>query len=197
MVRGRVAAYDGRVEDTSMTSVRLIKRYANRKLYDTSESRYVKLEEIADMVDRGEEVQIIDNETKEDITRISLAQILVRRGRTGSLGDSMTSLRDLVVNTGEQLTKRISDPVTTLRSSVEDSVQKLLKTGEERAEKGRDQFRSWVAQNTLAIEDIQKRFDERVRITIGRLDLVGQINELQDRVDQLEKTLAELSKSAK
>ena len=46
----------------------------------------------------------------------------------------MTSLRDLVVNTGEQITKRISDPVTTLRSSVEDSVQKLLKTDEERAE---------------------------------------------------------------
>ena len=154
-----------------MTSTRLIKRYANRKLYDTSESRYVKLEEIADMVDRGEEVKIIDNETKEDITRISLAQILVRRGRKGSLGDSMTSLRDLVVKTGEQISKRISDPVTTLKTSVEDSVQKLLKTGEERAEKGRDQFRSWVAQNTLAIEDIQRRFDERVRIAIGRLDL--------------------------
>ena len=70
---------------SKMTSTRLIKRYANRKLYDTSESRYVKLEEIADMVDRGEEVKIIDNETKEDITRISLAQIFtVRRGRKGS-----------------------------------------------------------------------------------------------------------------
>ena len=168
---------------SKMTSARLIKRYANRKLYDTSESRYVKLEEIADMVDRGEEVKIIDNETKEDITRISLAQILVRRGRKGSLGDSMTSLRDLVVNTGEQISKRISDPVTTLKTSVEDSVQKLLKPVRNERKKGRDQFRSWVAQNTLAIEDIQRRFDERVRIAIGRLDLVGQVVDLQERVE--------------
>ena len=56
----------------------IIKRYANRKLYDTYDSRYVKLDELSAMLSEGIDFQIIDNETKEDITRVTLAQILVR-----------------------------------------------------------------------------------------------------------------------
>ena len=47
---------------------RVVKRYSNRKLYDTRESRYVTLLQIAEMVRAGEEVQIIDNTTKDDLT---------------------------------------------------------------------------------------------------------------------------------
>ena len=47
---------------------RLIKRYANRKLYDTAASRYVTLEELALMLQEGEDLRIIDNQTKADIT---------------------------------------------------------------------------------------------------------------------------------
>ena len=172
-----------------MSSIRLIKRYANRKLYDTTDSRYVKLEEIADMIDQGEELRIIDNETKEDITRITLAQILVRRGRKGSLGDSMTSLKGLIMNTGEQLSKRIGDPVSNLRTSVEESVNKLLKSGEERALQGREQFHNWVAQNTLAIEELQQRLDDRIRQATSRLDPLSQIAILEERVSALEAAL--------
>ena len=172
-----------------MSSVRLIKRYANRKLYDTSDSRYIKLDEIAELLNSGEELRIIDNETKEDITRITLAQILVRRGRKGSLGDSMTSLKGLIVSTSEQLSKRITDPVYTLRSSVEESVNKFWKTGEERAVQSRDQFHAWVAQNTLAIEELQRRVDERLRQATARLDLAGQLNSIKDRLMVIEAAL--------
>ena len=55
---------------------RVIKRYSNRKLYDTKDSRYVTLLQIAEMVRGGEEVQIIDNNTKEDLTEVTLAQII-------------------------------------------------------------------------------------------------------------------------
>src|SRR3990172_4894600 len=55
---------------------KIIKRYTNRKLYDTVESRYVTLEEIAEMVKQGTEVKIVDNRTKEDLTSITLAQII-------------------------------------------------------------------------------------------------------------------------
>ena len=55
---------------------RTIKRYANRKLYDTVASKYVTLNGIADLVRGGEDVQIIDNTTKEDLTALTLAQIL-------------------------------------------------------------------------------------------------------------------------
>lgn len=55
---------------------KLIKRYANRKLYDTARSCYVTLEEIADMVKAGEDLRIIDNRTGEDLTGVTLTQII-------------------------------------------------------------------------------------------------------------------------
>ena len=53
-----------------------IKRYHNRKLYDTQDSCYVTLEEIGEMVKLGEDVRVIDNASKEDITAMTLAQII-------------------------------------------------------------------------------------------------------------------------
>ena len=55
---------------------KVIKRYSNRKLYDTERSKYVTLDEIAKMIKAGEEVTIIDNETKEDLTSVTLTQII-------------------------------------------------------------------------------------------------------------------------
>ncbi len=54
---------------------RTIKRYANRKLYDVAARRYVKLDELADFIQAGEEVQVIDKETGEDITEATLSKI--------------------------------------------------------------------------------------------------------------------------
>ena len=51
-----------------MKDVRTIKRYQNRKLYDTFQSCYVTLEEIAQIIREGNEIQVIDNKTKNDIT---------------------------------------------------------------------------------------------------------------------------------
>jgi len=62
----------------------LIKRYANRKLYNTQTSRYITLKGIAELIDEGEEVRVIDNETGEDITNVALSQILVDSERSNS-----------------------------------------------------------------------------------------------------------------
>lgn len=62
----------------------LIKRYANRKLYNTKASRYITLKGIAELLDEGEEVRVIDNETGDDITSIALSQILVDSKRSNS-----------------------------------------------------------------------------------------------------------------
>jgi polyhydroxyalkanoate synthesis repressor PhaR len=58
---------------------KVIKRYQNRKLYDTHQSCYVTLDEIADMIVRGEEVMVIDNRTKKDITSSTLTQIIFEK----------------------------------------------------------------------------------------------------------------------
>ena len=56
--------------------MRIIKRYANRKLYDTGAKRYVTLEEIGGIVRSGEDVQVFDNDSGEDVTSATLAQVL-------------------------------------------------------------------------------------------------------------------------
>jgi len=59
-----------------MNDVRIIKRYQNRKLYDTHQSCYVTLEEIAQIIREGHEIQVIDNKTKNDITYATQIQLL-------------------------------------------------------------------------------------------------------------------------
>ncbi len=75
---------------------RVIKRYSNRKLYDTRQSRYVTLQHIGDMVRAGEDVQIIDNATKEDKTEITLALILSEELKTRPRSIPLGTLRELI-----------------------------------------------------------------------------------------------------
>jgi polyhydroxyalkanoate synthesis repressor PhaR len=64
--------------------IRLIKRYESRKLYDTEESRYVSLEEIAVWIRGGQEVRVVDNATGGDVTPQTLTQIILDEGRRGT-----------------------------------------------------------------------------------------------------------------
>ena len=59
--------------------MRLIKRYSNRKLYDTQEKRYISLGHVAALIRAGEEVQILDHQSGEDLTAATLARILQRK----------------------------------------------------------------------------------------------------------------------
>lgn len=60
----------------------VIKRYSNRKLYDTQESRYVTLEEIEEMIRAGKEISVVDATTSEDLTSVTLAQIILESERS-------------------------------------------------------------------------------------------------------------------
>jgi polyhydroxyalkanoate synthesis repressor PhaR len=62
---------------------RIIKRYANRKLYDTRDSHYVTLAKVAELVRAGEDLQVIENGTQRDITAATMAQIIFEEERLG------------------------------------------------------------------------------------------------------------------
>src|SRR5688572_30959900 len=81
---------------------KVIKRYSNRKLYDTERSKYVTLDEIAKMIKAGEEVRIIDNETKEDLTSVTLTQIIYEEEKRESRMP-LPMLRNLIQTGGEAL----------------------------------------------------------------------------------------------
>jgi polyhydroxyalkanoate synthesis repressor PhaR len=169
------------------TEPRIIKRYANRKLYDTSRSCYITLEEIAAFVRAGEEIRIIDNKTKEDLTSVTMAQILVEEEKRQPRGTR--SLRGLIEQSGELLQKKLGEPVHTLRANVEDSVNRFLRQGEERAAETRHQIQTWVDQKTLAVEEAQARLDERIKSFVpghGQHQLQRELQRLSERLDRIE-----------
>jgi polyhydroxyalkanoate synthesis repressor PhaR len=93
----------------------LIKRYANRKLYNTDTSRYITLKGIAKLLDEGDEVRVVDNETGEDITQIALSQILVDNKRSKE-DPSDTLLSQILSRGGDALYGAI-------RKSVDDATE--------------------------------------------------------------------------
>jgi polyhydroxyalkanoate synthesis repressor PhaR len=78
----------------------VIKKYENRRLYDTTNSRYVNLEEIAQLLHQGNEVQVIDAASGEDLTRLILTQIIVEDAKAPESSFPLDLLRQMVVATG-------------------------------------------------------------------------------------------------
>ena len=75
----------------------VIRKYGNRRLYDTSASRYVNLDGLAAMVRNGTEVKVVDAETGEDLTRVTLTQIIVEDAKGQSSGLPLELLRQLIM----------------------------------------------------------------------------------------------------
>jgi polyhydroxyalkanoate synthesis repressor PhaR len=74
----------------------VIKRYSNRKLYDTHESRYVTLDELEEMIRAGKEIRVVDAATGEDLTSVTLAQILLESERAHRQSLPTALLRQLI-----------------------------------------------------------------------------------------------------
>src|SRR5882724_5653805 len=106
---------------------RVIKRYSNRKLYDTRESKYVTLLQIAGMVRAGEDVQIIDNATKEDKTEVTLALIISEELKSQPRSVPLGTLRDLIHQRGEKLLSQLRDgPIGRLIPGVDGKPGEIL-----------------------------------------------------------------------
>lgn len=77
---------------------KIIKRYQNRKLYDTQQSCYVTLDDIAKMIRTNEDVMVIDNKTKNDITAATLTQIIFEAEKKASIYAPLFTLREIIQN---------------------------------------------------------------------------------------------------
>ncbi|MGA9565398.1 MAG: polyhydroxyalkanoate synthesis regulator DNA-binding domain-containing protein [Candidatus Korobacteraceae bacterium] len=76
----------------------VIKKYPNRRLYDTSASRYINLEDIAGFVRDGKDVQVVDAQTGEDLTRVTLTQIIMDDAKQQPTGLPVELLRQLIIS---------------------------------------------------------------------------------------------------
>ncbi|OGQ04548.1 MAG: hypothetical protein A2W61_00570 [Deltaproteobacteria bacterium RIFCSPLOWO2_01_44_7] len=88
-------------EDKQTTKV--IKRYQNRKLYDTQDSCYVTLEDIRDMIKEGQDIQIIDNSSKEDLTSVTFAQIIFEEEKKHKGILPLNTFKEIIASGGEAL----------------------------------------------------------------------------------------------
>jgi len=121
----------------------VIKRYPNRKLYDTEAKRYITLEGIAELIRRGVEVQVVDHKTNEDLTAVTLTQIIFEqeKKRGGFLPKSvLTGLVQAGGDTVNALRRSLTSPLDLLRhvdEEIERRLQDLISRGELANEEGR------------------------------------------------------------
>jgi polyhydroxyalkanoate synthesis repressor PhaR len=168
---------------------RIIKRYSNRKLYDTKDSRYVTLLQIAEMVRSGEEVQIIDNNTKDDLTEVTLAQIIYEEQKSHSRNVPLQTLKELIHARTEKV----------LNDLREGPIGRLIpgaggKVGEEKVEvTTKDVKPTLVDQAMEKFEEVQHQLDERVRAVLSGFrpfqQLQQEVKRLNERIEELERKL--------
>ncbi|MCB8943695.1 MAG: pesticidal protein Cry15Aa [Ardenticatenaceae bacterium] len=114
----------------------IIKRYPNRKLYDSEAKKYITLEGIAELIRTGQEVQIVDHSTGEDLTAVTLTQIIFEQEKKtgGFLPRSvLTGLVQAGGDTLGNLRRTLASPLDLLRhvdDEIEKRIQALIKRGD-------------------------------------------------------------------
>ena len=191
------------MSDEAASEPKVIKRYTNRKLYDTVESRYVTLDEIAEMVKQGVEVKIVDNRTKEDLTSVTLAQIVFEEEKK-TTRMPLSVLREIIRRPGEQISEfiksEVTPRVTSIREEAESRLDKLLRREDGAPEKATEAPGQNMSPSELlkgsqrALEEFQKKVDERVKAVVdnvvGNLPALGRdLGALVQRIEALEKKL--------
>ncbi len=140
----------------------LIKRYANRKLYNTESSRYITLKGISELVREGKDVRVIDNESGDEITPIVLSQILVddqkqNRDNTALPG---TLLTELIQRGGDVLYSLFRRSMTDVHENISDA---------------RDNVRRWIntdeGESAVDVSEISTAVHEAVERVLRVIDL--------------------------
>jgi polyhydroxyalkanoate synthesis repressor PhaR len=176
---------------------KVVKRYANRKLYDTEESRYITLDEIAEMIRAGSEIKVVDNRNQDDLTSVTLAQIIFEQEKKTPLLP-LGAFRDIIRNRGEHLSDFLQTHVTPRVASIRDEAGELRDRLLSREDAARpagtiDQARE-LSQKVL--DDLQKRLDERIHQALEKVTslpaLIRDVAALERRLRELEKRLDQL-----
>lgn len=147
--------------ETVLSMARQIKRYENRKLYDTEASEYVSLSDIADLVRNGETVEVVDNATGRDLTAQTLTQIILEEGKSGSNAIPSDILHQLLRRSEEAIDVGFEQLRTTVDDLVQSSFGRLRKlvqgphAGE--LEELRGQLRSLEKQIAMLLDGLENR----------------------------------------
>src|SRR5438477_303534 len=191
-----------------MPETRIIKRYANRKLYDTEHSRYVTLDQISEMIRNGDDVKIVDNKTKEDLTTVTLAQIIFEEEKKQLSFLPLGAMRNIIQSGGEwfaEAQRRVQSILPGKRkddaapeAGGEDSGDSTDETAMNR--RSLASLREWVDHSKNRLDEWQRQVDSKIRTTIDGISQTinpwagvnKDVRALADRIAELEAKLREL-----
>ena len=180
--------------------MRIIKRYSNRKLYDTTEKQYITLEQVANLVRAGEELQVVENVSGEDLTALTLSQIILEQEKKQK-GFLPRSVLSALVEAGgkpmSSLRQRLESPLGFLRQ-VDDEIERRIQTlilrgelAEDSGRKLRDQLldhsplrKSAAIPNDEKIEQLIK--DHDIPTHEDFQSLMEKIENLSQKINELE-----------
>lgn len=171
---------------------RIIKRYPNRKLYDTDQSAYVTLDEIEQMVREGEDLKIIDNTNGEDITKATLAHIIFEQEKSKQSMLPLSALRG-IIQSGEDFINRLQSPVNQFRDEFRRKAEAI--------EEGGKAVRDFIDQTQRSIDEMQRRMDDRLRDAVDQLTHIPEMNremiQLERRMTEMEARMKRLEKDVR
>ncbi len=191
---------------------RLIKRYGNRKLYDTLDSRYITLDEIARLVREGSDVRVVDNENGDDLTAVTLAQIILEEEKRSNVQNhssvlSIGLLRELVQGGEEtiaEIRSRVGKGVEAIGEIGEKAGRRVSEfvagaVGGDRGDEGADGkgfLDDLMSGPQRRLEALQKSIDERIKSSVGRITahptVQHEIRRIERSIKKLEERLARL-----
>jgi len=154
----------------------VIKKYENRRMYDTSQSRYVNLEDLAELIREGADVQVVDAKTGEDLTRVTLTQIIMEDAKDQPAGLPLELLRQLIVASD----RARQDFLMWYLKSAFDSYQKVQEAIQNQL--------TGVRAATLAPLESVRRFFTAPKPPAGQPD-ASELDQLRSRIAELENQL--------
>jgi len=187
--------------------MRTIKRYSNRKLYDTTDKKYITLEQIAALVRDGEDIKVIDNQSQEDLTTVTLSQVLLdqeKKKSSDNKGQAIpkSSLLNLIQRSSSSVMGYVRKNVFSWFENsfasdkdIEENVDRMERAGEitkAEAIKLKDEFKSRTAAFKARFDEaVERRVDE----ILGRLHIPSktEISKLNQRLDELSARLEQLN----
>jgi polyhydroxyalkanoate synthesis repressor PhaR len=180
-----------------------IKRYANRKLYDTTDKNYITLDQISVLIKAGQEVSVVDNRTGEDLTSATISQILARDKKIKN-GDVVSSVLvqllrkggGTLVDYGKKYVSLWESGLTMAEDEIDRLVNRLVQDKELSESEGSklkkdisgraDDLKKWIGD----------KIDQRINHTLNLMNLATkeQVANLTTKIDALTKKVEKLEK---
>ncbi len=184
----------------------LIKKYANRKMYDTTDKRYISRDQLAELIKKGEEVAIIDNRTGEDLTASVVSQLIGMDSKDKENERAVSSkiLMQLLRKGGGTLTDYAKKYVSVWQGALtmaEDEIDKLvnmLVKNKELSFSEGNRLKEEIVGYTNSLKDwISESINKRVGDVFDAMNLAtnDQIKALSGKVDALDKKVKQLEKA--